>query len=286
MKIINTHSHLIEIEKLMQEKEKILGFLQRISSFSSFNDSESIIWYLSLENIIAQMDEAGISKTVLFACYAPIIYASNEFVSGVCKSYPEKFIGFASIVPGDNGAPGVLENAIKNLGLAGLKLHPPLQDFYPNDKKMWPIYEMANQLSIPVVFHVGSTPFGSLVKISQANPILIDEVAVAFPQLKIILTHLGTLWHNETFMVTEKNPNVYVDTSAYPYEIKNLLTDDLIKRVGEDKFIFGTDFPMPYEGKLHKMKDYVDCINGLNLSLEIKEKIFYKNFEKAMGYDK
>ncbi len=286
MKIINTHLHLIEIEKLMQEKEKILGFLQRISSFSLFNDSESIIRYLSLENIIAQMDEAGILKSVLFACYAPIIYASNEFVSGVCKSYPEKFIGFASVIPGNNGAPGVLENAIKNLGLAGLKLHPPLQDFYPNDKKMWPIYEMANQLNIPIAFHVGSTPFGSLVKISQANPILIDEVAVAFPQLKIILTHLGTLWHNETFMVTEKNPNVYVDTSAYPYEIKNLLTDDLIKRVGEDKIIFGTDFPMPYEGKLHKMKDYVDCINGLNLSLEIKEKIFYRNFEKVMGYDK
>jgi hypothetical protein len=108
----------------------------------------------------------------------------------------------------------------------------------------------------------------------------LDDVAVAFPKLKIVLTHLGTLWHNESFMVAEKNPNVYIDTTAYPYEIKALLTKELIERVGPTKFIFGTDFPMPYEGHVHRMKDYVDCIGSLDLSQETKENILYRNFQR------
>jgi len=280
MKIINAHLHLIELDEVMEEREKYLSLLQNIPSFKDLEETMNLI---STEVILKQMDEAGISKSVLFACYAPIIYASNEFVAKICKKFPDRFIGFASVNPKAKQAPQILEKAIKKLGLMGLKLHPPLQDFYPNDKKLWPIYKKAVQLKIPVVFHVGSTPFGALVKLDQARPILIDEVAVAFPELKIVLGHMGTLWEKEAFMVTEKNPNVFIDTAAYPYEIKELLTEQLIKRVGEDKFIFGTDFPMPYEGKIHRMKDHVDCINNLKLSLEIKEKIFYRNFEKLIS---
>jgi len=283
MKIINAHLHLIEIEKILHEKEKILALLSRIPSFRSVGELDKNLGLFSLDSALGQMQEAGISQSVLFACYAPIIYSSNEFVAEACKKYPDKFIGFASVEPKDKKAPRVLENAVKNLRLRGLKLHPPLQDFFPNEKKYWPIYQKAKELNIPVVFHVGSTPFGALVKLAQGDPLLIDDIAVAFPDLKIILAHLGTLWQDEAFMVAEKNPNVYLDTAAYPYEIKELLTKELIQRVGEEKFIFGTDFPMPFEGKLHIMKDFVDCINGLNLASEIKEKIFYKNFEKLLA---
>jgi len=280
MKIINAHLHLIEIDKIAN-KEKYLSVLGNIPFFRNLEETMQLI---SLESVINQMEEAKITQSVLFACYAPIVYSSNEFVAKICKDNPDKFIGFASLDPKDKNATNILENAVVNMGLRGLKFHPPLQNFYPNDKMMWPIYEKASQLDIPIVFHVGSTPFGSLAKLSQANPILIDEVAVNFPKLNIILTHLGTLWYNETFMVVEKNPNVYVDTSAYPYEIKRLLNENLVKRVGENKFIFGTDFPMPYEGKTHRMKDYVESINSLNLSKIIKEKILCKNFEKLMSY--
>lgn len=279
MKIINSHVHLIELDKVLEQQEKYLGYLESIPSFRKI---EETIVLISPEVILSQMEEAGISKSVLFACDAPILYASNEFVAKICQQFKDKFIGFASVNPKKEEAPKILEDAIKNLGLKGLKLHPPLQDFYPNDKNIWPIYEKAMELNIPIVFHVGTTPFGSLVKLNQANPILIDEVAIAFPELKIILAHMGTLWHYETFMVAEKNPNVFIDTAAYPHEIKNLLTENLIKRIGEEKFIFGTDFPMPYEGKTHRMKDYVDCINGLSLSQEIKEKIFHENLEKLL----
>lgn len=280
MRIINSHCHLIEIEKALGEnaEEK----LSLLTSIPTFKDSKDVIPYISVSEIIRQMDNAGIEKTILFACICPILYASNEFVAENCMKYPDKFIGFASIDPHQKTAVDDLDRAINQLNLKGLKLHPPMQNFYPDDKIMWPVYDLASQLDIPVVFHVGSTPFGNLCLLNQAYPVLIDEVAVAFPKLKIILTHLGTLWSNESFMVTEKNANVFIDTAAYPYEIEEILTEKLIKRVGEDKFIFGTDFPMPYEEHLHEMKDFVTCINKLKISDEIKEKIFYKNLSQLI----
>jgi len=280
MRIINAHTHLIDTAEALTDDNR--HYLDYIKGIPTFSDVEEVTKMLSLNNLMQQMDEASIEKSVLFAVDAPILTASNEFVSDIIANYPDRFIGFASVNPNLNNACKSLENAIQNLGLKGLKLHPPLQNFYPNDKKVWPVYELASQLGIPVVFHVGSTPFGSLVKIKQADPILIDDVANDFPSLKIILTHLGTLWHNESFMITEKHPNVYIDTAAYPYEISEILTEKLIMRVGEDKFIFGTDFPMPYEGKMHRLKDFVDCIEKLTISTELKERIFALNFENML----
>ena len=280
MKIINTHAHLIEIEKVLQgDGQQTLSLLKDIPTFS---DIEQVTAMLSVDNLLHQMDEAGVEQSVLFAMIGPILYASNDFVAGICQQYPGRFIGFASVDVHNPEAPAILEEAVVRLGLRGLKLHPPLQNFFPNDKALWPLYQKAMDLGIPVVFHVGSTPFGNLVKLSQAYPVLLDDVANEFPGLSIILTHLGTLWYNESFMVTEKHRNVFIDTAAYPYEIRELLNENLIRRVGADKFIFGTDFPMPYEGKMHRISDFVDCIQTLKISQELKERIFHGNFEALM----
>ena len=281
MRIINTHTHLIDTSKVFAGDQ--LHYLDYLKGIPTFSDLDDVITMLSLDNLLAQMDEANVEKSVLFAVEAPLLTASNEFVANVCQKIPDRFLGFASVDPNKADACIRLSEGIEKYNLKGLKLHPPLQNFYPNDKKVWPVYEMANDLGIPVVFHVGTTPFGSLVKLKQADPILIDDIANDFPNLKIILTHLGTLWHQESFMVTEKHPNVYIDTAAYPYEINEILTEKLIVRVGEEKFIFGTDFPMPYEGRMHRIKDFVECIRRLKISDELKERIFSNNFEVLMS---
>jgi predicted TIM-barrel fold metal-dependent hydrolase len=282
MEIINAHVHMIELEKMVQKQKdfKLPG------GISVLKEIKATLPLLSPDTLIAQMDEAGISKSILYAVDAPIVYASNEYVKALCDNHPDRFIGFASVNPKDSSAVDVLDKAIRELGLIGLKLHPPLQDFFPNDKDIFPIYEKAVELDIPVVFHVGTTPFGSLCRLSQANPVLIDDVAVHFPNLRIMLTHLGTLWHHEAFMVVEKNPNVFIDTAAYLYEIKNLLTLDLIERIGPNKIIFGTDYPMPYAGRVHRMKDFVDCIRNLNLPDNIIKGIFKENLGAFLTGDK
>jgi predicted TIM-barrel fold metal-dependent hydrolase len=245
-------------------------------------DLEASLPMLLPETAIAQMDEAGIEKSILYAVLAPIVYASNEYVHDLCTRFPDRFIGFASVNPKDPKAPAVLEAAVRDMGMKGLKLHPPLQDFFPDDEAVFPVYEKAAELNIPVVFHVGTTPFGPLCRLSQANPLLLDEVAVRFPQLRIMLTHLSTLWHNEAFMVVEKNPNVFIDTAAYLYEIPQILTLDLLTRIGPEKVIFGTDYPMPYAGRIHRMKDFVDCIAGLGLPEDMLEGIFHRNLERLL----
>ena len=278
MDIINAHVHMIELEGMIKKYPN----LEMPYGISVFNDISNILPMLHPEILLKQMNEAGISKSIIYAVEAPYIYASNEYVSLLCNKFPDRFIGFSSVNPKNPNAPAQLENAIKNLNLKGLKLHPPLQDFFPNDESIFPLYERANELDIPVVFHVGSTPFGSACKLSQANPLLIDDVAVNFPNLRILLTHLGTLWSNEAFMVVEKNPNVFIDTAAYLTEIPKILTKDIISRIGEDKIIFGTDYPMPYGKKSHNIKDFVDCIRNLDISKSIIEKILIKNINNFL----
>lgn len=280
MRIINSHTHLIDVSEVLSKDNQ--HYLEYLKDIPTFSDVDEVSKMLSVENLLAQMDEAGIEKSVLFAVDAPLLTASNEFVTNICRNYPERFIGFASVNPNRNDAYELMKNAIENSGMKGMKFHPPLQDFFPNDNKMWPLYKLASEFGIPVVFHVGSTPFGNLVKLKQADPLLIDDIANQFPGLKIILTHLGTLWHNESFMIAEKHPSVYIDTAAYPYEIEELLTEKLIMRIGSEKFLFGTDFPMPYEEGMHRMLDFVDCIQNLSISDELKAMIFHRNFDQLM----
>ncbi|HHH76221.1 MAG TPA: amidohydrolase [Phycisphaerae bacterium] len=278
MEIINAHVHMIEMQKMVQ----MHGDISLPPGIAVLEHIQDTLPLLSPQTLLAQMDEAGIDKSILYAVQAPIVYASNEYVCSLVSEHPDRLLGFASVNPHDPQAPAVLETAVKEMGLKGLKLHPPLQNFYPDDKAVFPIYEKAVELDIPVVFHVGTTPFGSMCRLDQANPLLIDAIAVAFPSLRILLTHLGTLWHNESFMVVEKNPNVFIDTAAYITEIPQILTSDIVRRIGPDKIIFGTDYPMPYGSHGHRMKDFVDCIKSLPLQDDVIKAIMGQNINRLL----
>jgi len=273
VKIVNAHVHMIELQTMVQQGLALPG------GISVLADLRSSLPLLLEDVLMGQMDEAGVCQSILYAVDAPIVYASNEYVAELVRRHSDRLMGFASVNPNRPDAPTVLEHAVRELGLRGLKLHPPLQDFVINDKAVYPLYKKACDLNIPVVFHVGTTPFGSLCRLSRANPLLVDDVAVDFPDLRILLTHLGTLWHNESFMVVEKNPNVFIDTAAYLYEIADILTANLLQRIGTDKVIFGTDYPMPYAGNVHRMRDFVDCICTLGLDERALHGIFYDNVQ-------
>ncbi len=273
MGIINGHVHMIEVEALAARQSGPL-FSGEVPVYTHIEQTLPLVLP---ETLIRQMDEANIEKSILFAVDGPILYSSNEYVRNLCDRFPDRLIGFASVDPKKTNSSDIFEKAVKDLDLKGLKLHPPLQDFYPNDKKIYPLYEKAIDLNVPVVFHVGTTPFGKSCKLSQADPILIDQIANDFPELRILLTHLGTLWHHSAFMVVEKHPNVYIDTAAFLYEIPQLLTIDLVNRIGANKIVFGTDYPSPFCDIVHKMSDFVDCISELDLPSEFIDCILTKN---------
>lgn len=271
--IINAHCHLIELEGMYRK----YGNISLPPGIPVLEDLRETLKLLDPNALIRQMDEAGVRMSVLYAVEAPIVFASNEYVSNICSQFPDRFIGFASVDPHSTGAANELTHAVKDLNLKGLKLHPPLQNFFPNSEALFPIYERAAELNIPVVFHAGTTPFGPLCRLDRADPTLIDDVATRFPTLRIMITHLGTLWHNEAFMVVEKNPNVFIDTAAYLYEIGELLTPNVISRIGMEKVVFGTDFPMPYARKPHRIVEFVEAIRSIALPSDIQRAIFWDN---------
>jgi hypothetical protein len=146
---------------------------------------------VSVEGQLEDMDNCEIDYEVLIPEYVPITHGTitNEFVLRF-SSNSSRFIPFASLNPFQSSNPAKILKDLINCGFKGLKLIPTYNHFYPNDPKVYPCYEVAAERKIPVLIHTGSSVFkGS--KIKYGDPILIDEVAVDFPELTIIQAHGG-----------------------------------------------------------------------------------------------
>ncbi len=189
----------------------------------------------------------SVDRAVVLALWAPSsgIEASNEFVAAVVQHAPSKLVGFASVDPCDPGAIPQLQRAVRDLGLRGLKLGPIYQRFVPDDPKLWSFYEKVQELHIPIMWHQGASflmPDGSL---PDARPILLDRVASAFPEIRMVIAHFGFPWPSDVVALLRKHPNVYTDISALydrPWFLYNALVSAIEYGV-QDKVLFGTDYP-------------------------------------------
>jgi uncharacterized protein len=191
----------------------------------------------------------------------------NDFVAEQVAASKGRAIGFASVNPHDLGAPAEFERAIRDLGLRGLKLSPAYQGFDPRMPEAWRLYELANRWRVPVMFHSGGA-YPASAALETANPVLLDPVARAFPDLPIIIAHLGQPWMGETVMLMRKNPNVFADLSARyhrPWQLYNGLILALEYKV-EGKLLFGTDFPVATpEAAMEQFRGLNRLVQGTNL---------------------
>ena len=209
---------------------------------------------------------------------------TNDYVADIVKRYPEQFVGFASVDPW-KGRAGVneLERSVKELGLKGLKLHPVHQAFFPNDAHFYPLYAMAQELGVPVLFHSGfagagsGTPGGSGLKLKYSAPIPgIDDVAADFPGLTVIMAHPAWPWIEEQIAVALHKANVYLDLSGWvPRYIPEALTREVNSRL-QDKVLFGSDYP--YIQPDRWLKD----IDILQLKEDVKPKVLLENARKVL----
>jgi len=208
----------------------------------------------TVEQMLEEYSAAGISHLVLFAWDAETTSqrppVTNEFVAQIADGYPERIIGFASVDPHKKTAVSDLEHAIRDLKLRGLKLHPQVQAFEPNSPDYYPIYAKCVELGIPITFHTGSTYWGAGlqggggVKLRFSDPMLLDDVAADFPELKIIMAHPGWPWQDEQLAIATHKENVFIDLSGWsPKYFQPLLVTYMTKLI-PDKFLFGTDYPM------------------------------------------
>ena len=206
----------------------------------------------TLEQVAGEFREQDI-MAVLLAWDAETVTKrprlSNEFVAGAVRDFPEAFVGFGSVDPlkGDRAVEEL--DHIAELGLKGVKLHPSLQAFAPNEEQHWPLYDRCQELGLITLFHTGTSgigagqPGGQGIRIDYARPIWLDAPAAAFPDLKIIAAHFGYPWHLELLAMALHKTNIYIDISGWsPRYIPTEVLRDMKGRL-KDQFLFGSDYP-------------------------------------------
>lgn len=187
-----------------------------------------------------------VDKALVFGLYALHVglVVPNDFVADYVQQHPEKLIGFASVDPNDPCCLDELCRAIENLKLRGLKLGPIYQNVHPMDERMKPIYQYCQQNHLPIIIHQGAT-FPRRAPLRFASPLLLEDVALAYPDLIIVIAHLGHPWIAETVVLIRKHPNLYADISALhyrPWQFYNGLM--LAWEYGvSHKLLFGSDYP-------------------------------------------
>jgi predicted TIM-barrel fold metal-dependent hydrolase len=209
--------------------------------------------------------------------------ANEAVIEGACRNN-DVLLPFASIDPA-KGRAGVTEarRLVEELGVRGFKFHPSVQAFHPNDPSVYPLYEVLEELGVPALFHSGQTgigsglPGGGGIRLKYSNPLALDDVAVDFPDLTIIIAHPSFPWQDEALAVASHKPKVYIDLSGWSpkYFPPQLVTyaNSLLKH----KVMFGSDFPLISPDR------WLADFETLGLKDEVRPLILKENALTALG---
>ena len=189
---------------------------------------------------------ADADHAVVLAFNAPAagFVVPNDYVSAYVARDPARLIGFGSVDPASVSAIDELERMKDDLGLVGCKLGPIYQNVDPLGPDFLRVCEALQRLGLPMLIHQGTT-FSRAGSLLQARPILIDEIALRYPRLKIVIAHVGHPWFDEAIAVVRRHPYVYADISALVgrrWLLYQALVSAIEYRV-EHKLLFGSDFP-------------------------------------------
>jgi uncharacterized protein len=174
----------------------------------------------------------------------------NEEIAEAAVANPDVLIPFASVDPHRTNAVEEARRLIREHGVRGFKFHPNVQAFFPNDRAFYPLYEVIAEAGLPALFHTGHSgigaglPGGGGIRLKYSNPIYVDDVAVDFPELKIVLAHPSFPWQDEAISVALHKQQVYIDLSGwspkyFPEQLVRYANTLLRERV-----LFGSDYPL------------------------------------------
>ena len=249
-------------------------------SLRRWTKEEKLTEELPVEFTIEAMDQAKVSKGLICAWWGPQgPLISNDEVASVVKKFPERFVGVASVnLFRPMEAIRELRRCINNLGFKGLRIVQWLWNLPPTDRRYYPLYAECVELDISVCLQVGHT--GPLCPSEPGRPIpYIDEVAIEFPELRIVCGHIGYPWTTEMIAVATKHLNVFIDTSAYTAKRFPAELVEYVKTHGRKKVLFGTNYPMITPAK---------CLEGIDDMLaddEVKELFLFRNAQRIFKID-
>lgn len=232
------------------------------------------------EQMVAQMDDAGIERVLLSAWHRPGRWIiTNDAVADIVRAYPGRFVGVAAVnLEKPVEAVRELERAVTELGFKALRVVPWLWSRPPNDKLYYPLYVKCIELGIPFCTQVGHT--GPLMPSETGRPVpYLDEVALTFPELTIVAGHIGYPWTEEMIGVAWKHERVYIDTSAYLPRYYPPALLHYLKTYGQDKVLFGTNFPqLPFAKCAEQAR-------ALGLPEAVQVKFFRENARRVFGLE-
>jgi len=187
--------------------------------------------------------DCDVAIVLAFAAPAAGFVVPNDYVASYVARDPARLLGFGSVDPGSATAIDELER-MRELGLAGCKLAPIYQGVDPLGPEFLAVCEALQRLELPVLIHQGTT-FSRAGSLLKARPALLDEIALRYPELRIVIAHMGHPWFDETVAVIRRHPHVYADVSALVSR-RWLLYQALLAAVEyrvTHKLLFGTDYP-------------------------------------------
>lgn len=233
----------------------------------------------------------GVDRVIVFGlrAYHSGLWVPNSYIAAYAASDPKKIIGFGAIDPAVDPIEETLEEIV-HLKLRGVKLGPIYQGIHPSDPRMLKVYEFCQAHQLPIMIHQGTT-FVRTGPLKYALPILLDDIAIQFPRLKMIVAHLGHPWIAETLVLIRKHPNLYSDISALhyrPWQFYNALI--MAKEYGVlDKILFGSDYPFTTpEAQIEGLRNINYVTEGTNfprLTAEEIERLIYSPTLTCLGLE-
>jgi predicted TIM-barrel fold metal-dependent hydrolase len=208
----------------------------------------------------------------------------NEEVAEAAAANPDVLIPFASIDP-FRGRAGVRQarRLVEEYGVRGFKFHPNLQGFFPDDRIAYGLYEVIEELGAIALFHTGQTgigaglPGGGGIRLKYSDPMRVDDVAVDFPEMKIILAHPSFPWQDEALSVATHKPTVHIDLSGWS---PKYFPPQLVRYANsllQDKVLFGSDYPVISPDRW--LADFA----ALPMKDEVRPKILKDNAARLLG---
>jgi uncharacterized protein len=233
------------------------------------------------ESLLRHLDAQGVERTCLINYVSPDVMGFtrevNDWIADFTKDHRDRLVPVGSVNPLHEMNVRDEIRRVLDLGIGMIKIHPPHQLFSPNAYRgeLWQlseIYRECEERGVPVMFHTGTSIFPRARNVF-ADPMPVDDVAVDFPRLKIVLAHAGRPLYGETaFFLLRRHPNVHIDISGIPP--KALLR--FVPRVADiaDKVLWGTDWPSP---GVVSMQKNVDDFRALGLGAAVEQKILWDN---------
>jgi uncharacterized protein len=246
---IDMHVHAMVSENPAEEDEETL--LRRQQFAQHFGGAET---QTTAEDAAQYYKKAGIAAVIF-----PVdnrsgtgeIPVPNEEVAAVAARHPDVLIPFASVDPW-SGKTGVsdIHRLVREHGVRGFKFHPCTQAFFPNDRKIYQMYEAIESHGLPAVFHSGQAgmgagmPGGNGIRLKYSNPIYLDDVAADFPGMPLIIAHPSFPWQDEALAVAVHKKQVYIDLSGWSPKYFPPQLVHYANTLLKDKVLFGSDYPV------------------------------------------